>query len=331
MPITGTPIDVLTTTNPVLDKRQQTEGKVTTNKDYAPLDDESIELWPDFNYHNVISAFGSLLTSGAAEPVETQRRHGSPFEIHQEDSLDRVMNVWNLCVCRDTLKAGAAEVQARLGLPRVDITMRVHEQDLPHPSFSKALVPDFCIYAKDSSQTVLVWGENKLSSKWKSDRDALGPRWAENWLWPFRQLATYCIASNTRYGCILTPDELVVVRVFKADLGYNVKHSLQYASIPWENNGTNNLTVNLGLWVMAMLALNTSHRCIINQPDVLPLNVWWKDKDRDGKRVYEHHLTGVRSSRLPARAIAKERPAMDEHAEQAAESSSRPKRSRRQR
>lgn len=332
MPVTGTPVDVLTSINPTLNKTRQKEGDVTKSDEYTELDEEELSYWGDFTYENIMASFGNLLTSGTIEADVTAMRQGSPFEIHNEKSIYKVMEVWNLCICRDVLKVGAAQIQAQLGLPRTDITMRVQEKELRAPGFKKPLEPDFCIYAKDSQETVLVWGENKLSSKWKSDKEALPAIWRKNWIWPFRQLATYLVTSNTRYGCLLTPDELVVVRLYSIPPQNGVKHNLQWASIPWESAGRDRLTVNIGLWAMAMMALNDDHRAIVDQTEVLPLNVWWKEKDDKGDIIYVHHLTGVTVSRLPARAIARDRPAavaVVREAKSVAEASTRSKRPRR--
>lgn len=308
MPVTGTPVDVLTSVNPTLNKTRQKEGDVTKSDMYTELNKDELEYWHDFTYENIMAAFGNLLTSGTIEADVTSMRQGSPFEIHSEKSIYKIMEVWNLCICRDVLKLGAAQIQSQLGLPRTDVTMRMQEKELPARGFKKPLEPDFCIYAKDSKETVLVWGENKLSSKWKSDKSALPIPWRKNWIWPFRQLATYLVTSNTRYGCLLTPDELVVVRLYSVPPRNGVKYNLQWASIPWESAGRDRLTVNIGLWAMAMMALNADHRAVVIQSEMLPLNVWWEEKDDNGQTFYTHHLTGVTASRLPAHATARERP-----------------------
>ncbi|KAJ2899352.1 hypothetical protein MKZ38_003281 [Zalerion maritima] len=77
-------------------------------------------------------------------------------------------------------------------------------------------------------KTVLVIGESKCSSKWHSggflgeDKSKEGGKGrtrmrmkmkTETWLWPWRQLLTYCVAARTRYGFLISPEEVVVVRV----------------------------------------------------------------------------------------------------------------------
>lgn len=256
---------------------------------------------------------------------------GSPFEIVNEASVDRVVNIWNVQVCRRPMKKGPSEIQKALSLPQAEITMRVAERQVNIPESERAKKPDFAIYLNDSNETHLVWGEAKLSSKWKSSKSEMKGRGAnQNWIWPWRQLASYCAGTNTRYGCLVTPDELVAVRLYENNGSYlSKKFNIEYKAIPWDNEGKGKLTVNLGLWAMAMMALNTGHRPIFRQADTLPINIWWKDRSRDGSTVYEHHLTGIKEKHLPRGAKAMERPDTIPGVQEFVESTQRPKRSRR--
>ena len=60
-------------------------------------------------------------------------------------------------------------------------------------------------------------GETKVGWKWKSqdiqDGDVNGVYLAGDWLEPIKQIYTYCIKLNVRYGYIITERELVVIRI----------------------------------------------------------------------------------------------------------------------
>jgi len=58
----------------------------------------------------------------------------------------------------------------------------------------------------------LMPGDSKLSNKWKSSYYT-DPRGRAHWKDPVRQILQYCIQSASRYGFIITDEELVVVRV----------------------------------------------------------------------------------------------------------------------
>jgi len=153
------------------------------------------------------------------------------------------------------------------------------------------------------SKEIMVAGESKCSTKWTSDRES-GIS-ITNWEWPFRQILTYCIAGETRYGFLHTPVELVAVRVCTDD---GSTYKLEYQAIPSQNHGEEKLTAHLSLWALSMFALNSGHRPISTKEQTLPLNVWWKDDRKDGTSVFEHHLTGRKVDEQPEGAECRSRP-----------------------
>lgn len=301
MTIRGTLHEVLTVPNPVLGLGFQPDGPVTKNEDYAQLTEDCISLWSDFTYQNISAAYGHLF---GIQPVvsEAINLRGSPAEIRNEPSVDKVVMKWNHEICRHPLKLGAAQVQTALGLPLIDITMSYQEEySRDKTTDRKPYIPDWCILQRDGSRSVLVWGESKCSSKWTTAAGTTQQR--NNWIWPFRQVATYCINNNTRYAYILTPEEIVAVRVIAALPGSRNHCTLQIRSIPWQNSGPGQLTVNLTIWALAMMAVNEGHRPIRPVEWNYPLNLWWQDQSS-----FQHHLSGYVVSRLPAGAVAQPRP-----------------------
>lgn len=99
---------------------------------------------------------------------------------------------------------------------------------------------------------------------------------------PLRQIYTYCVEANARYGFIITCEEVLLVRVSplgeaKPEGDWSspeelirdsmIEHGrLEYKSIPWgvhrssrdRLNDFHHLTVNLSLWVLFILAGNNS-------------------------------------------------------------------------
>jgi len=92
-------------------------------------------------------------------------------------------------------------------------------------------------------------GDTKLSTKFKSEWD-----WdTRQFRGPIIQIFTYCRRANVPYGYIITQEELVMVHLFREG-PETTKLNLEYKSIPWTNSGDDELTVNLVLWCLHMLA-----------------------------------------------------------------------------
>jgi hypothetical protein len=108
-------------------------------------------------------------------------------------------------------------------------------------------------------------GDTKLSTKFKSEWGWRDQRFKD----PIIQVFTYCRRAKVRYGYIITQDELVVLRLFHGDkenpntLTRGPKPSLyvEYKSIPWANNLGDELTINLTLWCLHMLAAGRRPIC----------------------------------------------------------------------
>lgn len=330
-PIQGRAINLLTYKNPNLKKEDQQFGYVTKNQDYAPLLDDNIDTWEDFTYNNILAAFHDILQKDEVLQASViNDRDGSPSVIVSEDSIDDVTSWWNVQVCRAPLKKGAAAIQQQLGLPESSVTFQLNKGAvLTHNNNGTTGKPDWVIFNRDKDGvTPLVCGENKLSTKWNSDKDKLLTKYKENWIWPFRQVLTYCIATDTRYGCILTPDEAVVIRVYLNGSNPPRRWNVQYKSIPWDDSG-NKLTINLGIWALGMMAINSGHRPIAPKPDTLPLNVWWITRTKKGKEAYEHHLSSCIAETRPSNADIRPQPDTIPGVAEAAAASQRPKRTRR--
>jgi hypothetical protein len=120
----------------------------------------------------------------------------------------------------------------------------------------------------------IIPGDTKVSYKWRStqivpkiiDKNDL----TQNWLWPLRQIFTYCLDSNTRYGYIISDEEVVAFRVrvpherIETKRGHKVVRSkdrgtIEYApvySTTQEAGGENILTMNMAIWWLHLLAAN---------------------------------------------------------------------------
>ncbi len=317
MTLSGTVFEVLATPNPRLDLSKQPHGVVTKNIEYKPLDPTRVSKWEDFTFGYVKAAYGHLFDLGPVHSIADPRMEGTPTEIEKEAHVDILTSKWNYEICKQPLKVAGAQILKDIGQPHQDITMQQQgAQSHDAKSNKRPLAPDWVVYLRGASKTILIWGDSKCSSKWRSNMVRMDNRERQNWIWPFRQVLSYCVNENVRYGYIFTPEEMVLLRVsYDDNQGKNFKWGVEYHAIPWDQgstaeDGEDLLTVNLGLWALVMSSLNTTYRPIVREQDVLPLNTWWVERDRTGRIIYKHHLSGHTTDKLPANAIAKNRPAM---------------------
>lgn len=298
------------TPNPALDLRHQPVGSVTQSHNYETLEEEHVLDWPNFTFENLKSAYGHLFDIRHITSNAIQDFRGSPGEIEKEGHVDDVTLPWDYQICRHPMKRGVEKIQTDLGVERCDVTMRHLGQLSKDPrSDGKAKSPDWRIFLRDlhdpedEKRTVAVWGGSKRSSKWSSDPDHMLRGYRNNWIRPFGQVLTYCVSNSTRYGYVLTLEEIVALRVYEDKSTPGTPWRAQHAPVPWTAADDGVLTVNLTIWALTMMSLNEGHRLIRSLDHTLPLDLWWEDQGRGqgafGSSTYEHHLSGRKLTARP--------------------------------
>ncbi|KAK0618901.1 hypothetical protein B0T14DRAFT_197781 [Immersiella caudata] len=148
---------------------------------------------------------------------------------------------------------------------------------------------------RGNSSTNRLPSEIKPGSKWTSEKLAAGDLTNEdgefsrvkNHMRPIVQIYHYCVTAKARYGFLITSKEILVIRIkpmsegpgtgiataetegdtttLYQQLRYN--GLVEYKAIPWGNHCSliagqvgsyQNLTVNLSLWILSILAGNNS-------------------------------------------------------------------------
>ncbi|KAF4456278.1 hypothetical protein F53441_1572 [Fusarium austroafricanum] len=125
---------------------------------------------------------------------------------------------------------------------------------------------------------------------------------------PLRRVATYCVATDTRYGFLLTPGEVVVVRVSGTHNDYTQSCRIEWQAVPWGASGPQTLTVGLSLWFIAMMSLNPAHHGLCPPGAAPPLNLWLRYQDPAGVTAYKHHLSLRQVFDPPAGALVGDAP-----------------------
>lgn len=143
---------------------------------------------------------------------------------------------------------------------------------------AKMLGPDWAGMSDAQGENNILPGDTKLSRNWESkdiptivheDGTLINLNDAKEGIAlvaPLKQLLHYCIQSDMRYGYFITDKELVVFRVGpehkrRSDDGITFEMTdsaiMEWQSIPWKTHGKDNqMTVNIGLWVLHLLAAN---------------------------------------------------------------------------
>lgn len=194
-------------------------------------------------------------------------------EVSDENSLDTLLTRWNYPVVAAALSKAQShdDFRDKLGtsehLHEISIA-RGGQAWLPNENMLK---PDWagillsCHDNKGPNEVSnprpylnVLPGDTKLSTKFKSEWGWGNQRFDD----PVIQVFTYRRRASVPYGYIITQEELVILRLFYGDKenpnklteGAERFEYVDYKSIPWANNTNHELTINLTLWCLHMLA-----------------------------------------------------------------------------
>ena len=290
--------------NPAVTRDNSWTGTNTTSG--PSMKPSEIVEWKDFNYSTLQAIYGETLKLEIHSQDLPDFSLHLPFhlsEIQDEDSLEALLIRWNNAVVSYALSVaqrsnGAIRVDAA-GHRAGEIFMaRGGHAFIPGTNTKKGLRPDWAgIIPSDGYQhrteesrksfMNALPGDSKLSTKWSSSGDPNSLEFKK----PFHQIFKYCDLAEVRYGYLLTPEELVVVRVSRKP-SHEVPNSrpspqrpkrtgtsewnkeqrnillsidskrkehgvLEYKSIPWDDGSQRqeaSLSINLALWWLHMMA-----------------------------------------------------------------------------
>ena len=217
--------------NPKIINEHSWEGSNTRSANDSWEDPDHIDKWDDFEYKFISRLFYDKLQT-EVEHLELPDINGLPFhltEIHDEDSLEALLVRWTNAVVStalavaqyghtstnpDTSPDTDQIFMARGGQGWIPDTNMTRKSCRPDWAGIQANNPvDVTVNGqKRRSYHNILPGDSKLSSKWriktfKKDEDRAKFRD------PLKQIFTYCLRANARYGYLITQDELVVVRL----------------------------------------------------------------------------------------------------------------------
>jgi len=271
--------DSLASSNPTLRVTSKSAKLASTN--VADIANPRIAHWDDFDLHSLRQAYRDLLEQYHVPKLAGSR---SPLEVTGVTDLKRIFVDHVFPRLMQPIKIGATALEKRLGQSLPDVSMcKDTPVELPYRSgLSLTSSDDGAHYLVSCVVLETQWTSAKIeSAKNSGDVACL----------PLRRVAAYCVSANTRYGFVLTPGEIVVVRVSGTAYDKTQPCLIEWKAVPWGASGPNTLTVSLSLWFIAMMSLNPIHRALLPPGMAPPVNLWWKYRDPAGMVTYQHHLS----------------------------------------
>lgn len=293
-------LNYLRSPDPTVNGDRCPKGGNTTRSSYDTP--REVLEWKDFEYETLTRIYGGRLCdilNQTFDLFDFTNIPDFPFcRYYDEDSFQGLLVKWNWSVVSEALtKSQPLLLQAQ------DHVYMVKGGQAPSPKAkaggkekSRGWKPDWgCVVADNGpiivpgdevTEPSLLPGDSKVSKKWSSSLIEPGRvqnRWGnKNWLSPLRQIYSYCLSHNRRYGYLITDIELVVVRVslnLKTEQMSQVFNSdidslrecarksgvLEYKAIPWQSatgdptQKPSGLTMNLALWWLHLMATGNTN------------------------------------------------------------------------
>ncbi|KAK6082258.1 hypothetical protein SCUP234_03736 [Seiridium cupressi] len=215
-------LDWLTLPNPIPNSTPCKDGpgtKIVTV--YGP---HKVRPWTDVTWENLNASFGDVLRKQADSPRIRNRDDidSEKLTIYEEDSVTFLMADWTEKIVQHSLNGTrkplmASPLKESLAKGTVHFIKNTGRGHLPD---EKGILqkPDWCIYQKGQKFTYLVPGDSKPAMKWQSEwiecddkslrrKAALG----------IQQLTKYMYLAQTRYGFVISEEELVPLRLSTFD------------------------------------------------------------------------------------------------------------------
>ncbi|KAI1399237.1 hypothetical protein F4819DRAFT_426964 [Hypoxylon fuscum] len=224
----------LTLANPKVDSSESKEGDPTKiPRVYGPHD---CKLWADVTWENLEATFGEALRQEAHDHItrDVDDAASVKTDVLEEASVITLIETWNQKVVQRALH-GTRDIliknQLKGPLSRGVIYFAKNDGE-GHMRCERGNVqrPDWCVYQKKPAEKKvrfdnIVPGECKPAKKWKSEWiNSDDERLKKKARKALQQITKYMYLGKTRYGFIISEEELVPVRL---SMFYRQKDALE--------------------------------------------------------------------------------------------------------
>lgn len=247
--------------------RRKTKSSKNSRGDWPEFPADTIAIWDDFNLDNLNESYGHVLDLDIPEqrpapPNPHQVLTG--IEVAKPDDIKHLIK-WNYEVIDATLDFARKHLNLHNSVLLRHQTSTLERSAIARVSDGRKTVKvDHLIALDEYPQANLVIGLGKPSSKFQGRKVADHPgHVSREGLQPLRQLADQCDIAKTRYGYIQTEEDFVACCLSR-DASESWKVAVM--PIPWSKHGENQLTTDLALWWLSMLAMaGPQHRKIVGE------------------------------------------------------------------
>jgi hypothetical protein len=221
--------------------------------------------WTDFDRKNLYEAFGGALKKMLqykTGSLDFSGHFDKVFEFSSEPSLTTFMSGWTLKVVDFALATAQEKFE---NFPRPFIRMVQGDEGNLRSTKKKRRYPDWAGVLKTERPSGQKWrsilpGDTKISFKFKSadirPLNELQPGHPGDWFWPIRQIFTYCLKAQSRYGYIVTDEEAIVFRVRAID-ALQQHCIMEYQAFPFaKDHSDDRFSANEAIWWIHLLAAN---------------------------------------------------------------------------
>lgn len=281
------------------------KSKNTVGADWPKISDEwevRISAWDDFTIENLNASYGDILDQHIPEgelKVPNPNTALDPTKITKARDINRLI-IWSDGVLGPTLEFARAKKGLETGtvlrrriasIEAIGITPLVRDKKT-----GRRAKVDHLVELDHYRLPTLISGLGRPSSSFPARHLANGGIPSDEDMWPLRRLANLCYHSETRYGYIVTEEDLVAC-CFNAD---NPKSSLSIWSVAimpvaWTKAGEGQLTTDLALWWLSMLAISgPENRRLVRPEHMTRINAWEEaHMDDGGNWVRRHKYSNV--------------------------------------
>jgi hypothetical protein len=242
----------LTQVKPVVYSSINAKG-ASTSQEYPNVTE--FTPWESFNLVNLNVAWG--LTLNQPTPLLLLNQTAPPSIVVSSNKHLNLLFAWNSNMMRCTLGHTMPQNRQMQGIT-------LHHQVSTPDNSTRAKVPNWpgkllvnhVISLTTSPERTLVVGLAIPSSKFSGERLLTQiPDIQSGLVWPLRQLANICDKAGTTYGYIQTEQELTVCSFNRSATDGTL--AVQIKPIPWSIYGVENLTADLALWWLSMIAVSS--------------------------------------------------------------------------
>ncbi|KAI5925862.1 hypothetical protein F4810DRAFT_658581 [Camillea tinctor] len=301
----------LTQEKPSFPRESQVCGNSFSPK-WPTVTDNNVVSWDAFNLHNLNASYGHILDRLIPESQLDVPKPSSVFSPVQEIAKPHDINhliKWSDGVLGPTFEFARKILELQPGTA-VKRDFMQPEQTYDRPGLSNEtktgrIKVDHTIQLDDLEMPMLVMGLGRTSRQFPGRH--LVQHYREGAYRPLRQLANLCAHSNTRYGYILTDEDFVACCFSTKDpSNKDSGWTVAVKAVPWTKAGETQLTTDLALWWLCMLAVSDPrNRRLTRKEDRIEIDHWDVCLSKDGLGlVYRHHYSLLEKSINSAEGIA---------------------------